>query len=63
MITITMHCNASLGQGQAKNEDVDVEVPDDFFEWEEKAQFKYLEDDFEDWLSSNVESGFDFSIQ
>ena len=56
---ITMNCHVSVNTS-AVNEDIEVEVPDDFFDWHEQKQYAYLAEDFDSWLGSNSDSGYGF---
>lgn len=55
---ITANFIVSVGR-ESVNEDVQIEVPDDFFEWPRDMQDSYIEGDFNSWLGSNCDSGFD----
>lgn len=59
---IYMQCSVSTGyHGSAVNEEIEVEVPEDFWEKAQSEQYEYLQSAFDDWLGSNSDSGFSFS--
>ncbi|SNR91991.1 DUF7167 family protein [Hymenobacter mucosus] len=58
---ITLHCHVALNTASV-DEDVEVEVPDEFADWTQTEQFEYLEDEYNQWLGSNMDSGYNFTL-